>query len=357
MSPSHPERSLAKALVGRSFVHPLFDYVLIGGALSLVVTVAVFTIEPFKNFGLTNSSSLATIILLSTSAHFASSTIRLYTKPGSYQSLPFLTMALPLIAMSLLPLCIWKAGTLGPHLQSLYLTWSPFHYAAQAYGLSVMYSYRSGCLLAPNDKRLLWWVAMIPFFYAFISADGVGIWWITSALFPSVQDRMAPYLHDASYALMVTAFLLPIVLYVKVWRSKSGPIPLISLLILISNGIWWFALQPYNAFVWATVFHGIQYMAIVIIFHLKDQMSRPENRHGKVYHVVWFYLASLMLGYGLFIVLPRGYLLAGFGLEESGLIAVAAINIHHFIVDAYIWRLKKGDSNRQVVDSGVPAPA
>ena len=33
---------------------------------------------------------------------------------------------------------------LGTQLHSLYLTWSPYHYAAQAYGLAVMYCYRSG---------------------------------------------------------------------------------------------------------------------------------------------------------------------------------------------------------------------
>ena len=33
---------------------------------------------------------------------------------------------------------------------------------------------------------------------------------------------------------------------------------------------------------------------------------------------------------------------------------------HHFVVDAFIWRLGKQDSNRAIVDSGqaaVPAPA
>jgi len=27
-----------------------------------------------------------------------------------------------------------------------------------------------------------------------------------------------------------------------------------------------------------TIFHGIQYLAIVIIFHVKDQMNQPTNR-------------------------------------------------------------------------------
>ena len=34
----------------------------------------------------------------------------------------------------------------------------------------------------------------------------------------------------------------------------------------------------------------------------------------------------------------------------------AAINLHHFVVDAYVWRLKKQDSNRRIVEGAV-APA
>jgi len=59
----------------------------------------------------------------------------------------------------------------------------------------------------------------------------------------------------------------------------------------------------------------------------------------------------LLLGYSLFNVFPLAYIFAGFGRVESVLLVVAVINLHHFIVDGYIWRLKKSDSNRQVVDS------
>ena len=97
------------------------------------------------------------------------STVRLYTKHGTYASLPFLTMAFPLVCIGVLTLGIAQAGSLGPHLQALHITWSPYHYAAQAYGLVVMYSYRSGCQLSRIDKKLLWWVSMLPFFYTFLT--------------------------------------------------------------------------------------------------------------------------------------------------------------------------------------------
>ena len=127
--------------------------------------------------------------------------------------------------------------------------------------------------------------------------------------------------------------------------------PLIGLLAVLANGIWWVVLDYLSAFFWATIFHGLQYLAIATIFHVKDQSDLPNNERGALYHTTHFYLLSLVLGYGLFYCWPYAFVLVGFGLAESVLLVAAAINIHHFIVDAYIWKLGRKDSNRKIVDS------
>jgi hypothetical protein len=324
---------------------------LIGGGLSLVVTLAL-ALNP-RGAALFGVEVLPFLFLLSNSAHFAASTVRLYTKPGSYESLPFLTMGFPLLGLGVLTLCITLAEHVGPHLQALFLTWSPYHYSAQAYGLAVMYSYRSGCRLLPADKRRLWWVAMLPFFYNFLTAQGVGLRWLVPEDVVA-RPAFASALFLVHYGLLVLAFVTPVWLFVKVWRGPSGPMPLIALLAVVTNGIWFFVLGPLQAFVWATIFHGVQYLAIVIVFHLRDQLARPDNRHGRLYHVLWFYGACLLLGYVLLYALPLGYVFLGFGKVESVLLVVAAINIHHFIVDAFIWRLRQTDTNYRIVEA---APA
>ena len=348
MSLDQGQRSLAMALIGRSFVHPAFDYMLIGGGLSLLVTAIVWLRMTPSDQLVVDPAVLPMIILLSNSAHFAASTVRLYSKPDSFNTLPFVTMAFPLVAIALLTICLFQASRLGPALQALYLTWSPFHYAAQAYGLAVMYAFRSGCRLNSTDRRLLWWVCQIPFFHTFIYGLEGGLRWLVP-LETLNQSTAIKWLDQHYVAITVVAMIVPLTLFAKVWRSSNGPLPLISMLMVISNSIWWFILTPLNAFVYATIFHGIQYMAIVIIFHVRDQMSRPGNKHRIVYHVVRFYALSLLLGYGLFQCLPLAYVFAGFGLLESILLVTAAINIHHFVVDAYIWRLRKDNRNRQIV--------
>ncbi len=341
------------ALRGKMFVNPLFDYMLIGGGFSLVVSAALIA---RGGASIVSTGLIPYIVFVSTMAHFASSTVRLYSKPGAFRSLPFLTMGLPLVSLVVLLVAIRFAGQLGPHMQSLYLTWSPYHYAAQAYGLAVMYSYRSGCALSPTNKKLLWWVAMSPFFYAFLFSSSSGARWLLPDAWFANAGLVQP-MAALQWVLRIVVFSSPLVFLVRVWQSDRSWFPVIGVVLLFSNGIWWLVLSPLDAFVWATIFHGIQYMAIVIIFHMREQMLQPQNTRGPVFHAVKFYGLSLVLGYGLFRVLPLAFTTVGFDLVETFFLVTAAINIHHFVVDAFIWRLKPTDGNRAIVREGSPVAA
>jgi hypothetical protein len=63
------------------------------------------------------------------------------------------------------------------------------------------------------------------------------------------------------------------------------------------------------------------------------------------------------LGYGLFYWFPQAYVFLGFSPQAAVWYTVATINIHHFVVDGFIWRLKSTDNNRGIVDSTAAVPA
>jgi hypothetical protein len=91
-----------------------------------------------------------------------------------------------------------------------------------------------------------------------------------------------------------------------------------------------------------------------MIVHVKER-----TRAGNV--PAWrpaagFYVACLVLAYVLFHLWPKAYVLAGFSYAQSYLLIVSVINVHHFIVDAYIWRLRRDPSYAAVAAAG-PAPA
>jgi len=345
-------RSPSQMWVGRTFVNPVFDYLLIGGGLSLLLVAWIVYLGADQKFlrRFTDPGNLAWFFLLSNAAHFAASTVRLYTKPGTYRSMPFLTYSFPVVCLLVLTVCIAIPGDIGRHLFALYLTWSPYHYAAQAYGLSVMYCYRSGCILNNFDKRLVYWTCLIPFFYNCLSTESAGLRWLLRFVSIEVNNNYA-MVAQAVILLRILVVIAPVALFFWVMRSKSGTMPLISILLVVTNSVWWFVFPIHQAFIWATIFHGLQYLAIVIIFHLRDQMAREDNRFPAAFHAIAFYAMCVPLGYAMFQCLPWFYLWSGFGMVESVLLVTAVINIHHFVVDAYIWRLKSSDPNRRIVDA------
>ncbi len=342
--------------IGRTFVHPLFDVLAIGGGLSLITAFGAWFGSGRESADAYWISLMPMLFLLSNSSHFAASTVRLYTKPGTFQALPFLTMAFPLVTLGVTTLALVYPGDLGRILNALYLAWSPFHYSAQAYGVALIYAYRSGCQISRWEKRMLWGGCMATFASTLVSSQSYesGIWWVLPASWVSPFGRLSPAVPVLSLTFSSLAYFLPLGLCALLILRGKPMLPLTSLLAVLTNSMWFTAFALIRAVMWSTVFHGIQYLAIVAVFHVKDQMSLPTNRHGVLYHCVSFYLMCLLLGYALFHCWPPAYEWLGFDPSQSAMLVIAAINIHHFIVDGYIWKLRK-DPNYRIVTEAASA--
>jgi hypothetical protein len=354
-----PGTSTRTLRLGRPFVHPAFDLLIIGGGLSLLVLAWMKMTGAYTP----SLETAAVIVLLVNSPHFAASTVRLYTKPNALRDLPFVTMVLPLAMLVLLGAGLVFPAVVGFNLVALYFTWSPYHYAAQAYGLAVMYCYRSGGKLGELDKKLLRLACLLPFVFAFVDARGAGIEWFLPA--SMVDDPGLSQARSLLLAVLRPACLaVPAVLFVAGALGRGPALPVISALAIVANAFWWTTLRYMDAFVWATIFHGLQYLAIVTIFHVRERTEGARSS-GKPPAPWWrpaagFYTVCLVSGYLLFQAWPHAAALFGFSFAESLLLIVAIINIHHFIVDAFIWRLRK-DPNYAVVTAApsgsAPAPA
>lgn len=327
------------------FVGPAFDYLLIGGVFG--------TIFGFGCYGLGyrfDNERLWLVVLAVSWAHFAASTVRLYSRAESTRRWPFLTLGVPVITLAITTLLLFGDRQTGKRLEGVYLVWSTYHYAAQAFGLAVMYAYRSGVQLAPNERSLLKLACLLPFVYGLLApASGLTV------LAPDAFNQHATVI--AARALG-RAVLLPIMLAspiaLSLWiRRRSGrALPLISLSIMYTNALWWTFFLLNDAFAWAALSHGIQYIAIVTLFHVKDATATEGNQHGRLYHALTFYAACAALGYALFKLWPMAYAAVSIRFDTPVVDRRIAliINIHHFLVDGYIWKLR-GDKNlTHVVD-------
>jgi hypothetical protein len=343
-------------LIGKSFIHPVADYIMIGGAWSIIV-IAAFLARPDLVAGM-NTAAFGVLILLLPVAHFAASTLRLYSKPSYYKEFPFLAFAFPVITLAVLSVCILSPTVTGRYLVALYLTWSPFHYAKQTYGLSLMYSYRSGVKLTDPEKRLVYWTCMMPFLHSLLgSPELVLMWGIPSETLAALPD-LRRALDLGAQAFLVLTFLVPALLFYRIFQTRRQFLPLITVLIMVTNGLWWTTLPYIDAFILATLAHGLQYNAITTIYHVRERLRDAANRHGWFYHAALFYGGCVLLGFGLFYCWPYAFVWAGAGLAESMLLVIATINLHHFIVDAYIWRLRSPSNAPTLVDPpGTPTLA
>ena len=330
---------------GRPFINQFYDLALIGGGLSLVT---VFTFEFFGliGTGAWPSKTLPWFVILANTTHFAASTVRLYTKPGSFDDLPFLTMGFPLITFSALTLAIVFSDIVGYHFYALYLSWSPYHYAAQTFGLVMIYTVRSGIQLSSQHRSFIWWTCMLPFFYAFVSSPRAGLEWFLPREFWTASPNFSMMRSSLQQALSIAVFAVPIVLAMKLYRDRKEPLPIIAWLLILTNGIWWIGFEYLGAFGWATVFHGVQYLALITIFYVRDHPGVQDGHSSASWTAFRFLLICLILGYTLFEIWPYAYVAAGFTLSESSLLCTATINIHHFIVDRGIWRLRRGSNQR-----------
>lgn len=342
--------AVPRLALGRPFVSPVFDALVIGGGLSLLVGAIVWA----SGFRL-NQSHVPAVLLLGNFAHFAASTVRLYVTPDATRRWPFLTLGFPLACLVAFTAILAFAPELVPYVFAVFLVWSPYHYAAQTYGLAAMYAYRSDCPLDEGDKRLLRVACLLPFALALLRPQG-GIGFVLRQLGVSGPPMLETMRFGAGAVMSALALMAPLAIFTLLWR-RGRALPLISVGLVAVNAIWWTAFNYINAFFWAALFHGVQYLAIASIFHVREQTRRAQNRRGPLFHAGMFYGASVALAYVLFVAWPDAYVALGYERMLTAQLVVAVINIHHFVVDAYVWRLRRDPNYRTVIENALPSGA
>lgn len=319
-------------------MHPAIDYLLVGGGITIPIFIAIYffpALAPAAEGPMTVRS-----FLLINGAHFAASAVRLYTKPGAKEQFPFLSWGFPVICLIAVAMALEWPG-LGQHLTALYFSWSPYHYAAQTYGLAVMYAMRSGAKLDQRDKTQIRWVCLLPFLYGLLTSKDGGLSWFVSQEWIASVPALSLIYSTLIGLVTIGIIALPVSLFWQLHRLRGRNVPLIVLLLQITNGVWWLTTDYLSAWWWTAMLHSIQYLIVAVAMHVKEQMARTDVRgrfHSPVYHGATFYGFSSLVALVLFFVLPLAYVPLGFEATQALVMVTVVINLHHFIVDGFIWR-------------------
>ena len=290
--------------------------------------------------------------------HYGATILRAYEKREERRKY-FLFTVYATIALALLLVVGSRRPFIGSLLFTIYASWSPWHFAGQNYGLGLMSLRRDGVVIVPAAKRLLYTSFVLSAVLAFLEihaaveareafsisghSDQAGFQLLRFGL-PAFLSRGAVVICIAAYVgtLMGAGVLL---------LRHASLRQLLPLALLVATQALWFAIPaavaslgtlrlidvlPFS-FIWISTAHAIQYLWVTAYY---DRRSSPEQATPR------FLWRSLLAGNALIVVpsLLLAPVLFGKTSWDTGLgfVLFAVVNLHHFILDGAIWKLRDG---------------
>ena len=236
----------------------------------------------------------------------------------------------------------WPA--IVPWIFTLYLTWSPWHYTGQNFGLTMMFLRRNGAAPTDGERRLLYAAFLASYALLFISFH------TGPSSDPLIRSLGIPVaIATPARALLLIVTVVLGVAPVARWLKRAGAAAMLAPFALVITQATWFVTpavaasaagaQPmptrYSAGVLA-VMHAAQYLWITS-YYAKSEAAAAHRRWRP-----WAYGATLVAG-GIALFVPGPWLasyLFHADFTQSVLIFTAIVNIHHFILDGAIWKLR-----------------
>ncbi len=281
--------------------------------------------------------------------HYAATYRRAYTSRDIVRAHPWVTLAVPLALGTLAALAVRHPGTVGVGFFGLYVLWSGYHYSGQSLGLFMIYPLRQGARLSVVEKRL----CALPLYVSWILSV-LGLFRLSGAPRNAAYRLVREAWHGPPLPVWATIAGLTVLaasfsglaVVATRRRARGVPLPWPSYAVL-SAQVLWFTIGLFNPFFNITlvpIFHGLQYLALTGWHACHGQGAVGPRRFAG------FALVVLLLGLG---ISPGLFFLFGSSPTAGGLVIAAAVisfvNLHHFLLDGRIWRMRE----RKVVQSMV----
>jgi Tetratricopeptide repeat len=363
--------------VGGGWLYGPSTDLLLGAGLGYVVSIPLLAL--LSGFaGLRDWPVLVPILLslLISGSHYGATILRVYEHRHDRRKYAFFAV------WTTVALCVlFVAGAnnilIGSILVTLYTLWSPWHFSGQNYGVALMFLRRRGVVVEPAAKRglylsfvlsfVLWLFILIgqryvaPGVVASVNLPGA-----SSMVYHFPEFRVPPSVLEIAVPLLALAYVLSLAatgaLLLRNARSARDLAPAAGLVVV---QLLWFSLPavlrmmgnfPLNGLaftaIWVSAAHGLQYLWVTSYYAKRED---PSHRIGS-------YLARALLTGSTVTILPG--LLAAPGLLGSvpwdlglGILLVSVVNLHHFVLDGAIWKLRDGRVARLLLKDASTLPA
>ncbi len=281
--------------------------------------------------------------------HYMATIYRAYHRAEDFQKYRVFTVHITALVLATLVLShAWLR--ILPWIFTIYLTWSPWHYSGQNYGLFMMFARRAGANPSKGTRRVLYSAFIVSYLILFLSFHTGPS---TDSLFvslgiPAVVSRWEQVFLGVAFVALSTYGLAKLAKETG-WRNLIPP------LTLFSSQFLWFLLPSaislikglavpqnrYSSGVLA-VMHSAQYLWITSYYARREATSESAAQPRSWRPFAYF--AVLVIG-GIALFVPGPWLASRafhHDFTASFLIFTALVNIHHFILDGAVWKLRDG---------------
>ena len=234
-----------------------------------------------------------------------------------------------------------------PLLFTLYVTWSPWHYSGQNYGILMMFARRAGAQPANAERRALYAAFLLSYAILFVNFHTGPS---TDPLFLSLN--LPGVVSSQLLIVLAIAFVACSAYGLSRLIGQAGWRAMVPSLTLFSTQFLWFLLPTvlslgdgfhvpqsrYSTGVLA-VMHSAQYLWITSYYARREANTEGQQRWRPL-----AYFAVLVAG-GIALFVPGPWITSHvfhFDFTRSFLIFTALVNLHHFILDGAIWKLRDG---------------
>lgn len=284
------------------------------------------------------------LALLFNYPHFMATIYRAYYSYDEFRKYRFFTVHVAfLLAVAGLIAHLWYP--LLPWIFTLYICWSPWHYTGQNFGLLMMFARRAELAVNENERRALH-LSFIASYVLLMFSFHTG-----SSSDPLILSLGLP----AKFTIPVRAALAAFFLLAAGWALQSlsrrtSWKTLLPSATLVATQFLWFLLPAiielasgrevpqtrYSSGILA-VLHSAQYLWITSYYQEKEARTAGQRAWS-----FWRYMLTLIAG-GIALFIPGPWIVSRvFKVDffASFLTFTALVNLHHFLLDGAIWKLR-----------------
>jgi tetratricopeptide (TPR) repeat protein len=286
--------------------------------------------------------------------HFMATVYRAYHTRADFEKYKIFTLHITLLLV-LTGVLLRASYHLFPWVFTLYILWSPWHYTGQNFGLLMMFARRRGLDVTRPERRSIRAAFVASYLMLLASFETGGS---TDPLILSL-GLGAKYTLPARLVLG-GAFALFIFLGFRRLVQRAGVRSLAAPLTLALTQFIWFVVPTllelhaqyqipqtrYSSGILA-ILHSAQYIWITSYYQ-----QREARAAGQTGWRMTGYLLTLVAG-GIALFIPGPWIvsrLLHYDFTTSFLIFTAVVNIHHFILDGALWKLRDSRISALLVD-------